>query len=457
MDDADAPLLAAWQAAVMSHRTPFTIPGHKGRAGAVWPTLGRLLESDIPLYGGLAPVKDAPAAQAAAQVRAASLWVADRCWFCTGGSTQANQLAALAVGTPGSVVLVGRNAHRSTFTGLVLAGLEPVWVPVDASGRLDVPVLRTLLTEYPTAAAVLVVDPAYRGTRADLPAVVAAAHETGVPVVVDQAWAPHFGFHPALPPHALQVGADAMVISAHKTLPAYSQASLVFVQGPRIDAGRWERAADALVTTSPAGSVLASIDAARALLAAPLGHSMLGRLVELVAGARRSLSAAGLDSSATDDPTKLPVALPTADGLAVEQDLIAAGLPVELAERDLIIPIVTMVDTDATVDALVSALAASATAHPGGPWPPPALTPPPIVALSPRTAFFAPRSTIPTSAALGRISAELAAPYPPGVPVLAPGEIVTAEALHALRDARDRGARIAYVADQSLANLDVVR
>ena len=109
MDDADAPLLAAWLAAAGSARTPFTIPGHKGRAGDVSPALGQLLASDVPLFGGLASVKDAPGVLAAAEARAALLWGADWCRFSTGGSTQANQIAALALGRPGSVVLVGRN------------------------------------------------------------------------------------------------------------------------------------------------------------------------------------------------------------------------------------------------------------------------------------------------------------------------------------------------------------
>ncbi len=452
----DAPLLVAWRAAVDSGRVPFTIPGHKGRAGEVWPTLGRLLSSDVPLFGGLAPVKEAPAALAAAEARAAQLWGADRCWFTTGGSTQANQIAALALGRPGDTVLVGRTAHRSTLTGLVLAGLEPVWVPVDDAGRLDVVALRALLAAHPSAAGVFLVDPGYRGARSDLAAVVRAAHDARVPVVVDQAWAPHFGFHPDLPPHALQTGADAMVTSAHKTLPAYSQASLVLARGDLLGLDRIDRAVDALVTTSPAGSVLASVDAARALLASPRGPRLLGRLLDLVTSARDQLRDAGLDVPATDDPTKLVVRLPGADGLAIERELIAAGMPVELAERDALIPVVTMLDDAHTVEALVSAIAAAAHRHPGGPWPPPAPVPPPTVALSPRQAFFAARATVPAAAAVGRVSAEVIAPYPPGVPVLTPGEVITTAVLDALHDARSRGARIAYAADPSLASFEVV-
>src|SRR6478609_2164006 len=139
MRDDDAALLAAWRASVESEGAPFTVPGHKRRAGAVWPTLGRLLASDSPMYGGLAPIKDAAALLSAAERLGAELWTADWCRYSTGGSTHVNQVAALAVGRPGDTVLVARTAHRSTLSGLILAGLRPVWLPTDVDERFGLP------------------------------------------------------------------------------------------------------------------------------------------------------------------------------------------------------------------------------------------------------------------------------------------------------------------------------
>ncbi len=470
MDDADAPLLDAWQRSVHSGAAPFTIPGHKRRAGAIWPTLGRLLDSDVPLFGGLDTIKHAAAALAEAERLGADLWGADWCRYSTGGSTHVNQVAALAVGQPGQQVLVSRAAHRSTLSGLILAGLDPVWLPSDIDPRfglptgLSLPALEIALAEHPDAAAVFCVEPSYVGTLSDLPAVVALAHARDIPVVVDQAWGGHFGFHPAYPAHALQAGADALITSAHKALPAYSQAALLLARTERLDAARLDRAFDAAATTSPSGTILASIDAARAVLGAPLGRELLDRLVGLMAAARARLSTGGHTVPGPDDfaagrfdPAKLVVLLDRVDGNALERALISAGVPVEQADRDMLVPIVTMLDDEATLDRLCTAIES---VEPGEPRPRSATSiwtaqiPP--SAMSPRAAFFAAHESVPATEATGRVSAELIAPYPPGIPVLAPGELITAEAIDALGDAARNGVRIAYAADPTLSSYQVV-
>ncbi len=220
----DAPLLAAWSSYRDRIDTPFTIPGHKGVAGHLWPALGAVLAGDVPLYGGLDTVKLTGHLVADAESRAADLWGADWCRFSVGGSTHVNQALLLAIGGPGDEVLVARSAHRSTLLGLVLAGLTPVWLPVAVDSGVPVGVtresLRTAIAQHPNAQAVLLVEPSYLGTLSDRTALVDLAHEAGLAVVVDQAWGAHLGFHPRLPPHALALGADAIAISAHKTLPA---------------------------------------------------------------------------------------------------------------------------------------------------------------------------------------------------------------------------------------------
>jgi lysine decarboxylase len=473
MDDADAPLLAAWRRAVDGDVVPFTIPGHKRRAGTIWPTLGRAVDTDVPLFAGLDTMKRAAGTLTAAEADGAALWGAGWCRYSTGGSTQVNQVAALAIGAPGAPVLVARTAHRSTLSGLILAGLDPIWLPTEVDARfglpsgLSVPVVEQALRDHPGVVGLICVEPSYVGTLSPLPDIVAAAHAHGVPVVVDQAWAGHFGFHPEYPPHALQVGADLMITSAHKVLPAYSQGAVIAARTERVDAERLDRAFDALGTTSQAGSILASIDASRALLAAPLGRDLLDRLLGVVADARNKLRAAGLDVPGPEDfppgrfdPAKLVVTLTDADGIAVEDRLIAAGIPLEQADRDTIVAIVTMLDDAATVDrlctALIDAVAGAATPprprNPSSVWT--AEIPP--AKMSPRAAFFAGHELTTAEDATGRISAELIAPYPPGIPVLAPGEVITPGVITSLRAARDAGLRIAYASDPTLASFRVV-
>jgi lysine decarboxylase len=305
-----------------------------------------------------------------------------------------------------------------------------------------------------------------------VPGLAAAAHAAGVPLVVDAAWGAHFGLHPALPAHALAGGADAMVISAHKTLPAVSQAAIVLARttasGGLLDPGLLDRAVEATATTSPAGAILASTDAARALLARS-GRELAEGLVRRVGAARERLRAVPglrvvegvLADGSTVEAAKLVVQLAAtgAHGMAVEEDLLAAGFPVELADRDTIVAVVTIADDDVTVAAFAEELAAAVERWRGAPrrlvasaaW-----TVRPEQVLDPRAAFFAPSESVAARGAVGRVSAELVAPYPPGVPVLAPGERITSEALSSLLAARADGARIAYAADPTLATLLVV-
>ncbi|HET6626595.1 MAG TPA: decarboxylase [Nocardioidaceae bacterium] len=461
----DAPLFDAYLRTVSGDRSSFTIPGHKGRPGLVGP----LATWDVPLYGGLDDVKQIHGRLAEAERRAARLWGADFCRFSVGGSTHGNQALALAVTRPGEPVLVPRTLHRSLLLGLVLSGAVPVWVRPEVDPELGLPrglradQVAEALARQPAATAVFTGDPSYVGTVGETAAVAEVAHAHGIPLVVDAAWGAHFGFHPRLPGHALSLGADALVTSVHKALPGQSQAALVLARTDRIDAGRLDAAVEATATTSPAGSILASIDATRALLARD-GESLLGALVDRVARARTAL--ASIDGvrvldGAHVDPAKLVVLLPGtgADGNAVERDLVAAGLPVEMTDHDTVVPMVTLADGDAEVDTLVTAITFAVDRHRGPARPvtgAAAWAVQPLTDCSPREAYFADHRMVPAAEAVGRTSAELVAPYPPGIPVLAPGERITGAALDALLAAKASGTRIAYAADPTLATLRVV-
>jgi arginine decarboxylase len=465
----DAPLLDAWlrstAAAERGELTPMCTPGHKQRQDLA----GAVVAGDTPLYGGLDTIKHADALLGDAAERAARLWGADWCRFSVAGSTHGNQALALAAAAPGEEVIVTRCLHRSLLLGMVLAGLRPVWVLPErdqATGlpaAVSVQAVRSLLATHPRACAVFLGDPSYVGTIGDLAGHAAAAHEAGVPLIVDAAWAAYLGFHPALPPHAIAAGADAMVTSAHKTLPASTQSALVLARTDRLDRARLDRAFEATHTTSPAGAIMASTDAARALLARD-GERLCGRLLRLVAAARQRLSevpgVAVLEGPGVD-PAKLVVLVAGAgvDGYAVEADLIAAGMPVELGDRDMIVPIVTIADDEDSVARFVSTLVAIIERRRGAPRhpePSPAWSVSPEMAMAPREAFFAANETVVAGAAVGRVSAELVAPYPPGIPVLAPGEVITGDTLAALRAAKAQGGRIAYAADPTLATFQVI-
>ena len=465
---ADAPLLAGYLAALdrrAAGEHVFCTPGHKGSTALT----GSVVAGDVSVYGGLDTIKTAHARVAEAERRAARLFGADVCRFSVGGSTHCNQTLALSLGAPGDEVVVSRTLHRSVLLGLVLAGLEPVWVTPEVDPATGLAAgyaperVAAALTEHPGAVAVFLSDPDYVGTYSDIGAHADVAHDAGVPLVVDAAWAAHFGFHPALPGHALSLGADAMVTSVHKTLPAYNQAAILLVRSHRIATARLAPAFEATHTTSPSGAIMASIDASRALLEHH-GERLIGAMLTAVLDARRRLAQIDgvrvLDGPGVD-PAKLTVALAGtgAHGVSVEADLIAAGVPVELADRDTLVAVVTVADDDRALRRLTDALADSIERHRGAPrtvaptatW---IVEPSPVVA--PREAFFGRSETVVAAEAVGRVSAELIAPYPPGVPVLAPGELVTERALDALLAARDDGVRIAYARSPGLDTIDVL-
>jgi arginine decarboxylase len=466
---ADAPLLDAWLrftgAVEDGLLLPMGVPGHKQRQDLV----GAVVAGDAPLYGALDSIKHADTLRSDAEARAARLWGADWCRFSVAGSTHGNQALALAVGSPGQEVIITRTLHRSLLLGLVLAGLHPVWVrpemdPVSGlPAAVAVDTVRAALRAHPGACAVFLGDPSYVGTIGDLAGHAAAAHDAGVPLVVDAAWAAHLGFHPDLPPHALAAGADAMVTSAHKALPAYTQGALVLARTERLDAARLDRAFEATHTTSPAGSIMASIDAARALLERD-GKELSARLLRGVAAAKdrlRQIPGIALLEGSGVEPTKIVILLAGtgAHGYAVEDDLIAAGMPVEMADRDTIVPIPALADDESQVAAFVDEFVAVIERRRGTPrqitaaaaW-----TVTPQTVLAPREAFFARNEVVRASAAVGRVSAELIAPYPPGVPVLAPGELITRAAVDALREVKADGGRIAYAADPTLDTFQVI-
>ena len=468
-----APLLDAYLSYFESARTPFTIPGHKQKAGRLDQGLGAVVDSDTPLYGGLDEIKLTNQTLKQAERLAAQLWGADYARFSTGGSTHANQAIVLALGAPGDKVAISRTAHRSILSALVLAGLEPVWMSPEIDPATGVPIgigiseLEKALKENPIA--VLLTEPGYLGTISDLQVLIEAAHKQSVPVIFDAAWGGHFGFHPDLPRHAFQLGADALITSVHKALPGYSASALLMAQGKYLNLDRLEQSFETTHTTSPAGAPLASIDGVRALLQTR-GTELNAELLRNVAQFKETVQsefALPIFLYPSDfpagrfDPTKVVLRVQQlgASGVEIERDLQDVGIRVEMADRDTIVFLATLADTaedfEKLADALIPILKRrqeqrreSATALS---W---SVTP--QRGISMRDAYFAKTEMINAENAAGRISADLIAPYPPGVAVVAPGEVLTPQILDGLKASKEAGVRIAYATDPTLARYRVV-
>jgi lysine decarboxylase len=470
---ATAPLLDAYLSYFESERLPFTIPGHKQRASRLDAGLGAVVDSDTPLYGGLDEIKLTHGTLIKAEKLAATFWGGDFARFSTGGSTHVNQAVILALGKPGDKVALSRTAHRSVLSALVLAGLEPLWLSPDIDSATGVPTgisvaeFEKVLGEKPIA--LLLTEPGYLGTLSDIPALIAKAHEHSIPVVIDAAWGGHFGFHPELPRHVIQLGADALITSTHKALPGYSASALLIARGQYLNLDRLEQSFETTHTTSPAGAPLASIDGCRALLQTR-GEELLGQLISNVKDFKAFVQKEFTQEIFLNtsnfapgrfDPVKVVLRANQlgASGVGIEKAIGASGVRVEMADRDTVVFLATLADTAQDFTRLASILIPvlkelASTARETATalsW-----SVIPQKGISMRDAYFAKTEMVSATEALGRISADLIAPYPPGVAVVAPGEILTAQIIDGLSASKSAGVRIAYATDSSLERYRVV-
>ncbi len=469
-----APLLDAYLAYFERARTPFTIPGHKQKAYLLDAGLGAVVDSDTPLYGGLDEIKLTNQVLKRAEELAAKFWGADYARFSTGGSTHANQAIILALGKPGDAIAVSRTAHRSVLSALVLAGYEPLWLSPEIDEATGVPTgiaveeFRRVIDQKPIA--LLLTEPGYLGTLSDLPALIELAHSHSIPVILDAAWGGHFGFHPDLPRHAIQMGADALITSVHKALPGYSASALLIAQGQFLNLDRIEQSFETTHTTSPAGAPLASIDAVRALLEVR-GEKLISELLANVDAFRRNVQAEfdlPIFLTSNDfpagrfDPTKIVLRANQlgASGVDIEKSLLTHGIRVEMADRDTVVLLATLTDSHQDFTYLATTLIPILKANQSAPrrtatalsW-----SVVPTFGISMREAYFADTEMVSSSSAVGRISADLIAPYPPGVAVVAPGEILTEEIVSGLTASKAAGVRIAYATDSTLQTFRVVK
>src|ERR687889_2264112 len=270
----NAPYLEAVVAFAFRGTARYHVPGHKGGPGAD-PGLRKAigadaLAADVPQDIHGIDLGASPTPYERAEGLAAEAFGAERSWFLTNGATQGNHVLCLALAPLGTRVVAQRNSHTSIVDGLVLSGGIPSFVAPEYDTELGIThavtpqALEAALREAPDARAVFVVSPTYYGMAADVRALAEVAHDAGVPLVVDQSWGPHFGFHDALPPGALSAGADAMLTSVHKIAGSLTQSALLHVSDSgRIDPDAVARTLRLMRTTSPSSLLMLSLDGAR--------------------------------------------------------------------------------------------------------------------------------------------------------------------------------------------------
>ena len=461
----------------------FHMPGHKGGPGA--PALGLELlgqqayAADLSELGGFDYLHGAATGIARAQARAARLLGASRSWFLVNGASVGNIAAIFTTVVDDDMLLVARGSHRSVYAGITLSGARPVYLAPERNDALDglfgidVDQVEAALARNRQIYAIHVTSPSYYGFTIDVDAVshIAAAHN--VPLIVDEAHGTHFAFHPSFPRPALACGADVVVHSPHKTIGSLTQSSLIHHQGHLVDAARLDAALQMLQSSSPSALLLVSLDVALDEMARH-GRERWGVALELAGRAREAiaglpgLSIVGDEIVGTPgihgyDPTKLVVDVHHRweTGHAAARWLREhRRINPEFADLRRLVFSITTGDSDETVDRLLEALAALA--HAGhhveedsritSMWPA-AL---PEAATSPREAAGLESVLVPAFDAVGRISSEMIVPYPPGVPLLVAGELISEEAVEAMHQLLDSGCRMVGMTDPTGATLRCV-
>jgi arginine decarboxylase len=272
-DQRKAPIIDAIKQYHQSGIVPFTTPGHKKGAGVSEEDKAAIGEgafyNDIPMQNGADDRRESKGVQEEAEQLAAEAVGAEQSYFSTNGSSLSAHVAVLSIADIGEKILVARNTHKSMVAALVMADVIPVFLEPVIDDELDVEHgitpehLEQMLAEHPEAKGVFVVSPTYYGVVSDIKALADICHQRNIPLVVDEAWGPHFPFHPELPASALSCGADMSFGSIHKTMNGLSQASIINLQGKRIEQDRFTLCFDLFESTSPSSVMLASIDAAR--------------------------------------------------------------------------------------------------------------------------------------------------------------------------------------------------
>jgi arginine decarboxylase len=464
----------------------FHIPGHKGGPGAdqaLAEAVGdRALALDIPALVEGIDVGPDPTPFELAQRLAAAAWGARRSWFLINGASQGNHAACVALRHAGRRVVVQRNVHSSTIDGLILAGLEPVFVAPELDPELDLAhcitaeALETVLESERDVVGVLAVSPTYFGAVADVAGLANVAHTYGVPLVVDEAWGAHLRFSEELPRSAVELGADLVLSSTHKLVGSLTQSAILHLgHGRLIEEPVVDRSVTLLESTSPSALLSGSLDAARRN-AALRGSELLAETVEALGRIRSEIRQidgldvlderlAGRPGVHAYDPLRLAVDVrgTGATGYRVAEllrDLDDINL--ELATDTVIVAIFGIGEPAAhSAQRLVAALRrvtrelGAMERRPARPFAPPPPWGP--LELSPREAFFAPQEAVPLQLAEGRIAAESLAAYPPGIPNVLPGERIGAETLGFIDEVLAGGGKLRGAVDRTLRTIRVVR
>ena len=457
---------------------PFDVPGHKHGRGNPELTafLGQQCVSvDVnsmkPLDNLCHPIS---------VIREAELLTADAfgaadAFLMVGGTTSSVQTMVLSTCKRGDKIILPRNVHRSVINALVLCGAIPVYVNPEVDHHLGISLgmkreqVAKAIQQNPDAVAVLVNNPTYYGICSDLRAIVKMAHDAGMYCLADEAHGTHFYFGDNMPVSAMAAGADMAAVSMHKSGGSLTQSSLLLV-GPRMNPGYVRQIINLTQTTSGSYLLMSSLDISRRNLA-QRGREVFHKVVEMAEYAREEINAIGGyyafgselvngDSIFAFDPTKLSVHTRDIGLAGIEvYDILRDDYDIQIEFGDIgnVLAYLSIGDRPQELERLVSALAEIRRRFlrdPGGLLNQEYIDP--EVVASPQEAFYAHKKSVPIEETEGMVCSEFVMCYPPGIPILAPGERITRDILDYIRYAKEKGCSMTGPEDPDILHLNVL-
>ncbi len=472
------PLAEAMQRYKLNRVVPFDVPGHKQGKGN--PRLRELLGSkclslDVNSMKPLDNLQHPVSVIKEAEALAADAFGAESAFFIVNGTTAAVQGMIMTACKKGDKIILPRNVHISAINSLVLCGAEPVYVNPGVNNELGIPLGMTVndvlkaIEENPGAKAVLVNNPTYYGICSDLKSIVKAAHEHGMLVLVDEAHGTHFYFGESMPVSAMAAGADMAAVSMHKTGGSLTQSSILLTGGS-VNPERVRQILNLTQTTSASYLLMSSLDVSRRNLALD-GKEIFKKVTDLASYARDEINEIGgyyaygkeltKNEAVYDfDLTKLSVFTRSIGLAGIEvYDILRDdyGIQIEFGDLGNILAIISVGDTELMIERLIAAMNEIKRLHEKdtkGMFEHEYITP--ILEMIPQKAFYAESKSVPLESSGGCICTEYVMCYPPGIPVLAPGERITAEIIEYIKYAKDRGCMMMGTQDSELNNIKVV-
>ena len=474
-----APIYEALEKFGKMRVVPFDVPGHKRGRGN--PELTRLLgercvSMDVNSMKPLDNLCHPVSVIREAEMLAAQAFGAAHAFLMVGGTTSAVQSMILTVAKRGEKIILPRNVHRSVMGAMVLCGAVPVYVNPECDHRLGIPLgmsveaVKRAVEENPDAKAILVNNPTYYGICSDLKSIVEIAHSHGMLCLADEAHGTHFYFSDELPISAMAAGADMAAVSMHKSGGSLTQSSLLLV-GTAMHEGYVRQIINLTQTTSGSYLLLSSLDISRRNLALR-GEEAFKRVAGLARYARKEINIIGGyyaygrelingDSVFDFDETKLSVNTLEVGLAGIEvYDLLRDEYDIQIEFGDLgnILAYLSIGDRSRDIERLVSALAEIRRRFekdPAGLMKQEYIDP--EVAVSPQDAFYADKESLPIMETDGRICSEFVMCYPPGIPILAPGERITKDILDYIQYAKEKGCSMTGPEDPAIERLNVLR